>query len=105
MRFDKRRVTAWAATVLLFGSGAQSSDHQVLVYKKKYVMGTVFEIAAYAESPDYASATIDKAFQEIVRIDDLMSDYKPGSALSNLNRSAHFKNQKVPADLYRAIER
>lgn len=105
MRFDKRWAAAWVAVLLLFGSGAQSSDQQVLVYKKKYVMGTVFEIAAYAESSDYASATIDKAFEEIVRIDDLMSNYKPDSALSNLNRSAHFRNQKVPTDLYRAIER
>jgi thiamine biosynthesis lipoprotein len=105
MRCDKRWAAAWIIVVLLFGSGAQSSDQQTLVYKKKYVMGTVFEIAAYAESSEYASATIDKALNEIVRIDDLMSNYKPDSALSNLNRSAHFRTQKVPGDLYRAIER
>src|SRR6202035_3603198 len=51
-----------------------------------------------------ASAAIDKAFQEIVRMDDLMSNYKPESALSRLNRSAHFHTQKVPPDLYRVIE-
>lgn len=67
-------------------------------------MGTVFEIAAYAESSEKASAAIDKALQEIVRMDDLMSNYKPESALSRLNRSAHFHTQKVPPDLYRVIE-
>ena len=67
-------------------------------------MGTVFEIAAYAESSEKASAAIDQALQEIVRMDDLMSNYKPDSALSRLNRSAHFQIQKVPPDLYRVIE-
>jgi thiamine biosynthesis lipoprotein len=75
-----------------------------LVYKKKYIMGTVFEIAAYDHSPEHASKAIEKAFQEIVRIDDLFSNYKPDSALGNLNRSAHFHTEKVPPDLYRVIE-
>ncbi len=90
MRFDNR----WAAVLLVslfsFGPSLQSSDRQILVYKKKYIMGTVFEIAAYSRSSEQASFAIEKAFHEIVRIDDLMSNYKPESALSHLNQSAHF---------------
>jgi thiamine biosynthesis lipoprotein len=82
----------------------QGSENQALVYKKKYIMGTVFEIAAYDQSSEHASKAIEKAFQEIVRIDDLLSNYKPDSALSNLNRSAHFHAEKVPPDLYRVID-
>lgn len=67
-------------------------------------MGTVFEIAAYSASSKQASSAIDKAFQEIVRMDDLMSNYKPESPLSLLNRSAHFHTEKIPPDLYRVIE-
>ena len=103
MRFDK----GCAALVLLIislGSSAQNSENKHLVYKKKYIMGTVFEIAAYGETSEQASAAIDKAFHEIVRIDDLMSNYKPESALSNLNRSAHFHTVRIPPDLYRVIE-
>jgi FAD:protein FMN transferase len=37
-------------------------------------------------------------------MDDLMSNFKPESELSRLNRSAHFHTQKVPPDLYRVIE-
>jgi thiamine biosynthesis lipoprotein len=104
MRFDKHWAAALVAVVLSVASGAQSSDKPILVYQEKYVMGTVFEIAAYAESSEKASAAIDRALQEIVRMDDLMSNYKPESALSRLNRSAHFQAQKVPPDLYRVIE-
>ena len=75
-----------------------------LVHKTKYVMGTVYEIAAYDESPARASAAIDKAFAEIVYLDGVLSNYKPESDLSRLNREGHFHAVKVPADLYRVIE-
>src|SRR5215467_8304017 len=105
MRFDKRRTTAVVLLLLWFAPSGRSSPGQHLVYKKKYIMGTVFEIAAYGESEEQTSIAIEKAFQEIVRIDDLMSNYKPKSALSHLNRSAHFHAERVPVDLYRVIER
>src|SRR5713226_3052633 len=104
MRFDRRWMVLLGILLLPFGAAAQSSDSQILVYKKIYTMGTVFEIAAYGASSEQASFAIDKAFQEIVRMDDLMSNYKPEGALSHLNRSAHFHTEKVPPDLFRAIE-
>jgi thiamine biosynthesis lipoprotein len=103
MPCDNRRAAA-LISFLLIASFVQSSENQVLVYKKKYIMGTVFEIAAYDQSSEHASNAIERAFQEIVRLDDLMSNYKPDSALSNLNRSAHFHAEKVPSDLYRVID-
>jgi FAD:protein FMN transferase len=102
MRCDRRRA-AVLTSFFLIASFGQSSEQQVLVYKKKYVMGTIFEIAAYDQSSEHASHAIEKAFQEIVRLDNLLSNYKPDSALSNLNRSAHFHAEKVPSDLYRVI--
>ena len=103
MRCDNRRAAA-LISFFLIASFVQSSENQALVYKKKYIMGTVFEIAAYDQSSEHASNAIERAFQEIVRLDDLMSNYKPDSTLSNLNRSAHFHAEKVPSDLYRVID-
>ncbi len=103
MRCDKPRATVLVGFFLI-ASLLQSSENQVLVYKKKYVMGTIFEIAAYDQSSEHASNAIEKAFQEIVRLDDLLSNYKPDSPLSKLNRSAHFHEEEVPRDLYRVIE-
>ncbi len=109
MRCDKQRAT----TLVLFflcvafvfiASIVRSSTKQVLVYRKKYVMGTVFEIAAYDPSPDRAANAIEKAFGEVVRLDYLLSNYKPDSVLSHLNRSAHFHTEKIPPDLYVLIE-
>lgn len=85
-------------------SATDSEPATSFVHKKKYVMGTVFEIVAYDESPARASHAIDKAFQEIVHLDEVMSNYNSDSALSRLNRSAHFHAEVVPLDLYRVIE-
>jgi FAD:protein FMN transferase len=104
MRCDKR----WAAMLIVLFCAAptlQSSEDTSLVYRKKYVMGTVFEIAAYQDSSQDVSDAIEKAFREVVRIDDLFSNYKPESALSTLNRSAHLRSERVPPDLYVVIEK
>jgi len=104
MRSNKRCTAAVLVFFFSLGSSLQSSQNKVLVYKKKYAMGTIFEIAAYDAVSEHAAASIDKAFQEVVRIDDVLSNYKPESALSHLNQSAHFHTEKVPLDLYLFVE-
>ena len=105
------RWSSWAlsaASALLFPSFFPLSEpppsETSLVHKTKYAMGTVYEIAAYDDSPAHASLAMDRAFAEIVRLDQVMSNYKPESDLSRLNRCAHFHAEQVPQDLYRIIE-
>jgi thiamine biosynthesis lipoprotein len=97
------RALAAFAPILLMISFAECQS-PTSVYKKKYVMGTVFEVIAYDESSQKASAAIDAALNEVVRLDGIMSNYKPESDLSRLNRTAHFHSEPVSADLYRVIE-
>jgi thiamine biosynthesis lipoprotein ApbE len=104
MRCGKPRAPVLVVFFFSIVSSIRSSENQLLVYKKKYVMGTVFEIAAYDQTSQHASDALEKAFQEIVRVDNLLSNYKTDSALSYLNRSAHFHAEKVPSDLYRVVE-
>jgi len=105
MRSNKRlAVVLICAGLALASPNSASPPPAPFVHKKKYVMGTVFEIVAYGNPLAPVSDAIDKAFEEIVRLDDVMSDYKSDSALSRLNRSAHFHPASVPPDLYRVIE-
>jgi thiamine biosynthesis lipoprotein len=92
--------------ILAFLSLAFANDPETgasFVHKKKYIMGTVYEIVAYDVSPQHASEAIDKALQEVVRLDGVMSNYKPESDLSRLNRNGHFHPETVSPDLYEAI--
>ena len=104
MRSDKRATVALVILLFCIASSGSSSIPKTLTYRKKYVMGTVFEIVAYDQSSEHASRVIEKAFQEIVHLDDLFSNYKAESAVSQVNRSAHRHAQKVPPDLYVVIE-
>jgi thiamine biosynthesis lipoprotein len=94
----------WRVCILVLSSAVAAPSAGQFEHKKKYAMGTVFEIVAYGESPAETSSAMDQAFQEIVRLDNVMSDYKADSALSRLNRSAYLQAQPVPSDLYRVIE-
>lgn len=103
MRWNRTLAAGILACVPLLFAGLPE-ETQRPVHKTKYAMGTVYEIAAYDESPERASLAIDKAFAEIVRLDAMLSNYKPESDLSRLNRDGHFHPVKVPADLYRVIQ-
>jgi FAD:protein FMN transferase len=83
----------------------KSPDAKIpLIHKTKYAMGTVYEIVVYDESPAHAAQAIEKAFAEIVRLDEALSNFKPESELSQLNRNAHFAPVRVSPDLYRVID-
>jgi thiamine biosynthesis lipoprotein len=67
-------------------------------------MGAVFEIVTYGTCSTQASQAMDQAFQEIDRLEQVMSIYKPESELSRLNRTAHRQAQTVTPDLYQVIQ-
>jgi thiamine biosynthesis lipoprotein len=105
MRWSKTLGAALAfAAAVPFATGGTPETKTPPVHKTKYIMGTVYEIAAYDDSPARATAAIDRAFAEIVHLDGALSNFKPESDLSRLNRDGHFHAVKVPADLYRVIE-
>jgi thiamine biosynthesis lipoprotein len=91
----------WAVPL---ATARKPETNKPLVHKTKYIMGTVYEIAAYDASATHASQAIDQAFAEIARLDEVMSNYKPESDLNRLNRNGHFHAEMVPPDLYRVIE-
>ncbi len=103
MRWNRALACAFLAWVPLLIAAAPETKTP-LVHKAKYIMGTVYEIAVYDNQPERASQAIDKAFAEIVRLDAMLSNYKPDSDLSRLNRAAHNHAEKVSVDLYRVIE-
>ena len=97
-------IAAALVALAAFALAETPGTNQLLVHKTKYIMGTVYEIAAFDDSPAHASQVMDKAFAEIVTLDNMMSNYKPVSDLSRLNRNAHFHAEQVPEDLYKVIE-
>ena len=104
MRCNRLLVSAALLMPITLLPASPPQRNSPLVHKTKYSMGTVYEIAAYDQSPAHAERAIEEAFAEIARLDEVLSNYKPESELSQLNRNAHFHEVKVSLDLYRVIE-
>ncbi len=73
------------------------------VSRARYLMGTVCEASAYP--PDRLSAretisALEEAFDEIARIEEILSDYKETSELSRLNRDAARRPVSCSRELY-----
>jgi thiamine biosynthesis lipoprotein len=67
-------------------------------------MGTMFDILVYHASRAEAERAIDKAMDEIVRLDRVMSHYKADSNLSRLNREGGSGFVAVEPSLYYVIQ-
>lgn len=52
------------------------------------MMGTEVTVHFWHEDPEFASAVTDEVFDEVARIEDLMSTYKESSEISAINRAA-----------------
>jgi thiamine biosynthesis lipoprotein len=87
-----------AYTTLVFP--AQAS----LYRRAHYIMGTLFEIAAYGEDAASTTAAIEEAFGVIREADRVMSSYRADSDLMYLNRHAADGFVSVREDLFRVIE-
>ena len=81
-----------------------SPQNSLFVDQKRYAMGTVFEIVVYDEDLPRAVAAARAALDEVVRLDGIMSNYKPESDLSRINQTAHFQPVRIPRELYELIE-
>lgn len=59
-----------------------------LFYESRPAMGTSFEIYLYASGPERASELFEMAFDEIERVEEALSNYRPSSELSRINANA-----------------
>lgn len=70
-------------------------------YEDNHVsMACTYHVVVYGDDQDLLRKAVDNAFQEIDRIDRLMSHYKPDSPLSRLNREASQGPVAVDAELF-----
>lgn len=67
-------------------------------------MGSVYTVVAYGEDRAKMIAAVDQAFEEVRRLDRMLSNYRPDSEWSNINRNAATKPVAVSAEMFRLLE-
>ena len=90
----------------MFLSAAFAADGQqelLRLEKSADAMGATYSIALYGYDRVKMEAAVDAAFDEVRRIDELLSNYQPGSPWSEVNRDAALKPVKVSPELFQLL--
>jgi len=90
---EPRRESVWFAERVDIDSG------------KRVTMGTFARVIAVAADSNTAKSCIEAAFAEITKVDELMSDYKDDSEISEVNRDAFKRAVKVSESTYQVLKR
>lgn len=70
------------------------------VARARFLMGTRLSIETDGPAP---AGALDAAFDEVARLERILSNWKPESEISRLNRQASLAPFRCSSDLYRAI--
>jgi FAD:protein FMN transferase len=68
-------------------------------------MGTLVEISVFEKDKELAQLAIQKAFNEIKRIENLMSTHIPSSEITKINQSAGIQFQPVSPEVFEVVSR
>lgn len=78
---------------------------QVLFKRSMTLMGSRFEISVVDKDSIHAEAKIDSAVAEIERIENLISEWRPNTQISAVNRNAGVRAVKVDAEVLALTQR
>jgi thiamine biosynthesis lipoprotein len=83
-----------------FTAGAVSSPADLRFEESLDAMGTAYSVVAYGEDRFKLQAAVELAFDEVRRLDALLSNYRPASEWSQVNRYAAERPVKVSKELF-----
>jgi thiamine biosynthesis lipoprotein len=90
---------------LLQGSAAEPPASPLVRLERSLdAMGTTYTIALYGADRFEMDASMDAAFDEVRRLDDLLSNYKADSEWSRVNREAAKGPVRVSEELYSLLQ-
>lgn len=84
---------------------ACSSSAQVLQQRAVRLMGSRFDITIVARDSIVADAFIDTVVAEVTRIENLISDWRPQTQVSEVNRNAGIRPVKVDKEVFELTQR
>lgn len=91
--------------ILLFTLCNFTSNSQILRKRTTLLMGGRFDITIVAKDSLTAEQNIDAVIAEITRIEYLISDWKPNTQISEVNRNAGIQPIKVDKEVFELAKR
>lgn len=81
------------------------ANAQIAVKRDTVLMGSKFDITIVSADSTSAEKNINLVIDEIIRIEELISEWKPSSQVSEVNRNAGIKPVKVDKELFDLTKR
>ena len=93
-----------AIVLFLLAAFAANGQQELLRLEKSAdAMGSTYSIALYGSDRVRMEAAADAAFDEVRRLDELLSNYRPGSQWSQVNRDAASRPVQVSPELFQLL--
>lgn len=91
-------------TIILVAVAFCSSSGELLrVEQSDEAMGSTFSVVLYGSDRRHLETAADAAFDEVHRLDRLLSNYRPDSEWSEVNRTAGVRAMKVSTELFQLL--
>jgi thiamine biosynthesis lipoprotein len=84
---------------------AAATSRPVKLERNVYAMGTEYTMDLYGENATRLEGAAEQAAEEVKRIDQLLSNYIPGSELSKVNREAYEHPVAVSPELFTLLSK
>jgi len=95
----------FAILLVTFHSSLAAASENTVRYEASHEsMGTVFTVAVYGRQRSFLAEVVEQVFEEVDRLDEQMSNYKPDSELSAINREAASHPVVVEPGLFHLLE-
>jgi FAD:protein FMN transferase len=95
------KIILLALAIVFAAAPASAQLHEVR--EVHFQMGTYLEVTLWHAEQETAQRLIRTAVQEAHRLDTILSNFRPDSALSQLNRRAGAGSMTVPAELFELL--
>lgn len=89
----------------LISASAAPNPNLLRLERSLDAMGTTYTVAVYGPDRFALDSAVEDAFSEVQRLDDLLSNYKPSSEWSKVNREAYRGPVQVSDELFSLLER
>lgn len=100
----KDRITL-AILSFLFFPFSLCAQSAIEIERNALLMGSQFQITIVASDSTWANKQIDLAIEEIERIENLISEWRPNTQVSEVNRNAGIKPVNVDKELFGLTKR
>ena len=86
--------------ILFLASALLRAGEQLRLEDTQDAMGTSFSVIVYGSDANRMRSAVEQAFEEVRRLDAMLSNYRKESEWSEVNRNAATRPVRVPLELY-----